>query len=240
VTRASDAYLAALDDRFSRARDRERAPAMAAYMRDQFPFLGLPKPVRTPLERDVYATAGGASLSERDLADLALTCWARDEREYQYAACDVLDRRVKVLGPGFLPTAEQLITTKSWWDTVDALAGHVVGSIVRADLSQRALMDRWLVDPDIWLARTAILHQLSWKGDTDPGWLFDACLTRAGDTEFFIRKAIGWALRSYSYVDAAAVEAFVTAHADELAGLSRREAMKAIERARSRTRSTRG
>jgi len=235
VTRASDAYLVALDDRFSGARDPGRAPAMAAYMRDQFPFLGIPKPARTPLERDAFVAAGGNAFDEKDLADLALACWSRDEREYQYAACDVLRRRVQVLGAGFLPTAEQLITTKSWWDTVDDLASHVVGSIVRADRSQRALMDRWLVATDIWLARTAILHQLAWKDGTDAAWLFDACTARAGDREFFIRKAIGWALRSYSYVDAAAVEVFVTAHAGELSGLSRREAMKAIERARSRS-----
>ena len=96
-------------------------------------------------------------------------------------------------------------------------------------------MDRWLVDDDIWLARTAILHQLDWKADTDADWLFAACIRRAGDTEFFIRKAIGWALRSYSYVDPVAVERFVTDHADELSGLSRREALKAIERTRRRS-----
>jgi 3-methyladenine DNA glycosylase AlkD len=238
VTSASDAYLEALDARFISARDPERAPAMAAYMRDQFPFLGLPTPARAPLEREAFVAAGGKALDERDLADLALACWERDEREYQYAACGVLGRRVKALGGGFLATAEQLITTKSWWDTIDDLAGHVVGPIVLSDRSQRSVMDRWLADDDIWLARTAILHQLPCKADTDARWLFDACLARAADTEFFIRKAIGWALRSYSYVDAMAVEQFVTEHADELSGLSRREAMKAIDRDRRRGVST--
>ena len=128
-----------------------------------------------------------------------------------------------------------MITTKSWWDTVDELADHVVGAIVHAHPSQRAVMDRWLVDDDFWLARTAILHQLDWKDDTDADWLFAACVRRAGDKEFFIRKAIGWALRSYSYVDPVAVERFVTDHAGELSGLSRREGLKAIERIRRRS-----
>jgi 3-methyladenine DNA glycosylase AlkD len=105
---------------------------------------------------------------------------------------------------------------------------------VRAHPSERAVMDRWLVDDNIWLARTAIIHQLDWKADTDADWLFAACLRRAGDREFFIRKAIGWALRSYSYVDPTAVETFVTTHAVQLSGLSRREGLKAIERNRRR------
>jgi len=211
---------------------------MAAYMRDQFSFVGIATPMRVALQRDVVARFG--PLGPDDLTAFASACWARDEREYQYAACWVLRRRVGVLDRQFLRTAQHLITTKSWWDTVDELAAHVVGPIVRADRSQRAVMDRWLADDDIWLARTAILHQLSWKDDTDADWLFDACLRRAADSEFFIRKAIGWALRSFSYVDPAAVEQFVGAHTDELSGLSQREAMKAIARTRHRHRSAEG
>jgi 3-methyladenine DNA glycosylase AlkD len=84
------------------------------------------------------------------------------------------------------------------------------------------------------LARTSILHQLGWKADTDTDVLFEACLVRAADTEFFIRKAIGWALRSYSYVDPAAAERFVAEHDGELSGLSKREALKAVNRRRAR------
>jgi 3-methyladenine DNA glycosylase AlkD len=93
-------------------------------------------------------------------------------------------------------------------------------------------MGEWLVSDDLWLARTSILHQERWKADTDADILFGACLARAADPEFFLRKAIGWALRSYSYVDPTAVEQFVRDHDAELSGLSKREAMKAIERGR--------
>jgi 3-methyladenine DNA glycosylase AlkD len=234
MTAASDRLLAAISERFEAARDPGQAVRMAAYMRDQFPFYGIPNPTRVTLEREAIAEAGAGELGARDLKAFALASWRRDEREHQYAAAKLLRRQSKVLEPDFLSTAQRLITTKSWWDTVDELADHVVGAIVRAHPSERNVMDRWLVDDDIWLARTAILHQLDWKADTDPDWLFAACLRRAGDTEFFIRKAIGWALRSYSYVDPAAVESFVTSHAAALSGLSRREAMKAIERTRRR------
>jgi 3-methyladenine DNA glycosylase AlkD len=133
-----------------------------------------------------------------------------------------------------VPTAERCITTRSWWDTVDGLAQLVVGHLVHEHRELASLMAEWLVSENLWLARTAILHQERWGADTDPAWLFAACLRRASDTEFFLRKAIGWALRSYSYVDPGAVEQFVHDHATELSGLSRREALKAIERERRR------
>ena len=100
---------------------------------------------------------------------------------------------------------EELITTKSWWDTVDALASRTVGALVLADPALRKTMDRWIRSDDIWIARTAILHQLFYKEATDTSRLFDYCLLRAGDNEFFIRKAIGWALREYSKTDEVAV-----------------------------------
>ena len=164
--------------------------------------------------------------------ELTDAAWARDEREYQYVACWLLKRRARSLTSATLPAAQRWITTKSWWDTVDGLAQHVVGTLVRRDRSLDPTMAAWLVDDNIWLARTAILHQERWGVDTEPEWLFHACVTRAGDTEFFLRKAIGWALRSYSYVDPDAVERFVRDHDAELSGLSKREALKAIERTR--------
>jgi 3-methyladenine DNA glycosylase AlkD len=230
LTATSDDVIAALVERFEAVRDAERAAAMAAYMRDQFAFIGIASPARVALTREVDDAIG--PLDEHDLIDLARRAWTLDEREYQYAACWFAARHRKVLTPDFLPTAEVLVSTRPWWDTVDELAKHVVGPIVHAAPGTRTWMDRWLVGDDIWLARTAILHQERWKADTDAEWLFAACLTRAADTEFFIRKAIGWALRSYSYVDPGAVERFVEQHHDDLSGLSRREALRAIERSR--------
>ena len=232
MTAWSDEYLSRLTRVLEGAADPVRAADMAAYMRGQFAFLGIATPERQALAR--RALDGLGAPSQADLVHVADACWSREEREYQYVACGLLRRRNRVLTASFMPTAERCITTRSWWDTVDALAQHVVGTIVRADRSLDPVMARWLMSDDLWLARTAILHQERWGADTEPEWLFHACLARAADREFFLRKAIGWALRSYSYVDPDAVERFVHDHEGELSGLTRREALKAIERNRGR------
>ena len=108
-----------------------------------------------------------------------------------------------------------------------------MGRIVLANRGATDVMDRWIEHDDIWIARTAILHQNRWKNETDEDRLFRYCERRAGDTEFFVRKAIGWALREYSKTDASAVRAFVALHDSELSGLSKREALKWLERNQS-------
>jgi 3-methyladenine DNA glycosylase AlkD len=212
---------------FHAAAGPENAAAMAKYMRGQFPFLGIKSPARRVLQREILAAAGRPS-SEHDLAELAGHLWELPEREFQYAACDILSRYGKLLGPGFLAAARTLITTKSWWDTVDALAADVVGGIVLRNPGCAATIDRWVESESLWLRRTALIHQLRYKERTDTGRLFGYCLARAGETDFFIRKAIGWALRQYSWTDPAEVAAFVAAHESELSGLSKREALLAI------------
>jgi 3-methyladenine DNA glycosylase AlkD len=192
---------------------------MAAYMKERFAFLGIPSPGRRAAQKE--ALGDWKAPSADDLAAFAGGCWARDERELQYAACDTLVRHVNRLGPDALALAEDLITTKPWWDTVDILASRVVGPH-----AERPVIERWLDSGDLWLERTAILHQLGYGEETDVDFLFRACLTHARSSEFFLRKAIGWALRQYARTDPDAVRAFVTDHADELSGLSRREALK--------------
>ena len=206
--------------------DSARAVAMAAYMKDKFPFFGIATPRRRALEREVRSKG---SLDEATVLALANGCWARSEREFQYFACDELRRYAKQLSPDALPAVEALITTKSWWDTVDALT-YNVDDLVHRHPELRAVMDRWLVGDDMWLTRVAILHQMRRKEATDADWLFAACRARAHENEFFIRKAIGWALREYSKTDAAAVTQFVAEHADVLSGLSQREALKWLSR----------
>jgi 3-methyladenine DNA glycosylase AlkD len=151
------------------------------------------------------------------------------EREAQYVACDVV-RRWEELAT--VELCEELIVTRSWWDTVDAVV-PVVGELVRRDPALVAVMDRWVADPDRWRARTAILHQLRYKDDTDVDRLFRYCTERAADPEFFIRKAIGWALRQYAWTDPGAVRAYVDGH-PELSGLSRREALLNLDGGRRR------
>jgi 3-methyladenine DNA glycosylase AlkD len=200
VTVLSDEIVGRVHDRLEPARDPERAAPMAAYMRNHFAFLGISTPERVQLTRE--AVAGLPRPDEADLVDLTRTLWGCAEREYQYVALWLLQRDQKVLTPAFVPTAEYAITTKSWWDTVDALAQHIVGGIVHRHRELEPLMAEWLVSDDLWLARTSILHQGRWGADVDPD----------------------------------AVEQFVTDHDHELSGLSKREAMKVIERARRRAR----
>ena len=231
-TALADEVVARWQAAFEPAADPERAGPMTAYMKGHFPFLGLTTPQRRALAQS--AVAGLPAPGEPDVAAVAIAAWALDPREYQYAAGDYTVRWVRRCSPDFLPVAERLISTKSWWDTVDLLAANVVGPLVAATPALRSEMDRWLVSDDLWLARSAILHQLKWKADTDAEWLFAACLTRAADTDFFLRKAIGWALREYTKTDAAAVRRFVADHDAELSGLSKREALKWLDRRAAR------
>jgi 3-methyladenine DNA glycosylase AlkD len=223
VTALAETVLDRLVAEYGAAADPERAAPMAAYLRDQFPFLGISATPRRALSRRVLA--GLAKPAEADLAATALGCWRLPEREYQHFACDWLVRHARVPGPGFLPTLRTLVTTRSWWDTVDPLAG-VAGAIVARHPAARSTMAEWLAGDDLWLTRVALLHQLNYRADTDAGWLFAACAARADHRDFFIRKAIGWALRQYARTDPAAVRDFVAAHRDRLSGLSVREALK--------------
>jgi 3-methyladenine DNA glycosylase AlkD len=206
------------------ARDPDRAVEMRRYMRDQFPFLGVHAPERRRLVR---AAMAGVARPDREAAlSAAGRLWEQPQREYQYAAVDLLTRWVGALDPSVLPALAGLITAKAWWDTVDPLASRVVGGVVRAHPEAAAVMDGWAGDDDLWLARAAILHQLRFGVATDADRLFAMCASRAGDADLFMRKAIGWALRQYARTDPDAVRAFVAAHAVELSPLSTREALK--------------
>lgn len=224
MTRFSATFLDRMTASLEEHRDPARAAEMTAYVRGQFAFIGIGSPAREALIR--AAAEGMGTPSERDLRDLARACWKRRERDYQYAACKMLRRHVASLGPTFIGVAEHLITTKSWWDTVDELASHVVGPLTARHPDLGKTMDEWIASDDIWLARTAILHQMRYKTDTDERKLFAYCLRRASDAEFFIRKAIGWSLREYAKTNPGAVKRFVRENQDVLSGLSKREALK--------------
>lgn len=204
-------------------RDPVRAEGMSAYMRGQFAFLGIPTGERRALHK--VALAAMPAPSETDLAGLSRALYALAAREYQYVAVDHLVRHVAVCGSGFLALARELVTTKSWWDTVDGLAAQVVGPLVMRYPELVSEMDGWVEDSNLWVARTAILHQLKYKDRTDEARLFRFCERRAADREFFIRKAIGWALREYSKTNPSAVQAFIARNDARLSGLSKREGM---------------
>ena len=219
--------MAALRRRLAGVAEVERAGPMAAYMRDRFPFLGVTSKERKVAIRPTLAAAKAATPDE--LMAFAAACWNEPEREFAYVACDVLRRHAQRLEPAQLDDVLLLITSRSWWDTVDALAARTVGPMVGAHPHLVEVMDEWIDDDSLWLARTAILHQLFFRERTDVRRLFAYAEARSADTEFFIRKAIGWSLRQYARVDPGAVRQFVSLHEGELSGLTRREALKHLD-----------
>ncbi|MGV9574089.1 DNA alkylation repair protein [Streptomyces nigra] len=222
----ADTVIERLTAVYGAAADPERAAAMRAYMKDVAPFLGIPSPERRALSRSVLQ--GTPRPDECDCTAVALRCWRLPEREYQYFAVDLLRRHVRRLSSGFLPVARHLVTTVPWWDTVDALAAHVVGGLVAADPALTADMDAWIEDDDLWVVRTALLHQLRYGERTDAGRLFAYCLRQSGHPDFFVRKAIGWCLREYAKTDPDAVRDFLAREGGRFAPLSVREALKNI------------
>lgn len=218
--------VSAVAAEYARHADAERAAQMRAYMRDRFPFFGIPAPLRRSLDRAVVQRSPGRP-THHYLVGVARACWAAEERELQYFAVDQLRRHRRRLEPAFLDVARELVTTRAWWDTVDALAAGVVGPLVRTH-GLHEQMDVWIRDDDVWVARTALLHQLGAKGDTDVDRLLAHCLLRAEDEDVAIRKAIGWALRDLARTDPETVRRFVAANAGRLSALSRREALKHV------------
>jgi 3-methyladenine DNA glycosylase AlkD len=206
------------------AADPDRSPTMAAYMKHHFEYLGVTSPERRQIQKPFVAAGKGATSSE--LLDTAEVLWAEPQREFQYVGVDLLRRWVRSLVPSDLHRIEGLIRSKSWWDTVDGLAPSVVGPMVTAHPDLVCVMDEWIGDDDFWIARSAILHQLKFRERTDTDRLFGYVDRRCGDSEFFIRKACGWALREYAKTDPDAVVGFVHDRGDRLSGLTRREALK--------------
>lgn len=203
------------------------AEPMARYMKDQFTFLGVKAPARRSAARPIVTELRGADAET--LFGFAAACWRR-EREFQYVGCDVLAANHASFDAGHVGSVAELVQSRSWWDTVDALAPNVLGKIALGHRPAWSMIDAWIDGDDMWLARSSILQQLKYGADTDQDVLFDRCLRRADDPDFFIRKAIGWALRQHARQAPDDVQRFVRDHVDVLAPLSVREATKHLAR----------
>ena len=155
--------------------------------------------------------------------------WAKPEREYQYFATELVERYEKKFQEDIIDLFEYMITHKSWWDTVDRISKNLVGSyFIKFPNKRDQYLKLWLDSNNIWLQRTCILFQLAYKENTDYKLLFDIITELKGIDEFFIQKAIGWALREYSKVDVERVKDFIENH--ELSPLSKREGLKYINK----------
>jgi 3-methyladenine DNA glycosylase AlkD len=210
------------------AGDAERAQGMQAYMKTTMPFWGVPHPVMRKLARELFKRHPVTTRAE--WLGVAEDLWRQAEhREEWYAAIEWTGLPVANAWQraNLLPLYEEMIVTSAWWDTVDELAVHRVGPLLRYEPTvMRPTLLRWSKDENIWRRRTAILSQLDFKEDTDLKLLFATIEPSLERKEFWLRKAIGWALRHQARVHPKQMLAYVRANRQSLSGLSRREALK--------------
>ena len=224
--------MRALREALAGAADTAKSTPMQRYMKSAMPFLGVPTPVMRRLARTVF---GAYPLTDAATWQAtALTLWREAaHREERYAAIELtgLRRYAPFQTLAALPMYQEMIVSGAWWDYVDALAIHRIGGLLRRHPEEvRSVLLAWRTDADLWLRRTAILSQVSFKQETDVALLYACIEPNLMDREFFIRKAIGWALRSYAWVDPEEVVRFVAEHERVISPLSRREALKNVGR----------
>lgn len=220
----SKAILADIRTVFEDAAVLDDSVLMASYMKGITPFLGLRNPLRRALQKKNLAQYKGLPFAEVEV--LIRLLWKQPEREFHYLALDWLWIYRKSFVPKIIDLIEDLIITKSWWDTVDTISAKILGYWAQAfPDTARPIIKHYIQSSNFWLSRAAMIHQLSYKEKTDVQLLSDAITPHLLSKEFFLRKAIGWALRQYARTDAVWVENFVNTH-PEMSGLSKREALK--------------
>ena len=189
--------------------DPRKAVTMAAYMKTSMPFYGVSTPAREEIYRELKKRF--AIGSRKDYARAVLGLWKLPHREEKYLAIRVARTWRDFIVPESMPLYRRLIEEGAWWDFVDEVASHLVGTVLLHNRKEIApMMDRWIEDADMWIRRTAIISQLTHKDKTDHLRLFRYSIAQAAEKEFFIRKAIGWALRQYAYSAPERVRDFIT------------------------------
>ncbi|MEH7884511.1 DNA alkylation repair protein [Bacillus sp. JJ1609] len=207
-------------------RNEEEAVRLSKYMRNQFEFFGLRAPLSRGLVKEYIAKNG---LPDQDvLVDTIKALWSFEEREMQIAGLYIMDKMIKNIRSSDLGLIEFMITTKSWWDSVDHIARHHAGKYFSLYPEKLGTIDTWLESGNFWLIRSAILFQLGYKDKTNEELLSSIIERSLGSKEFFINKAIGWALREYGKTNPAFTINFVNSHT--LSPLSKREALKLLQK----------
>ena len=200
---------------------------MQAYMKTDMPFYGVQKSGRVDILRGLVGEFAPVTRAEYEAVVLGL--WHLPHREEKYLAIGYARHFDVFVVPESIPLYRRLIVEGAWWDFVDEVATKMIRFLVVEDPADTwPIVDGWIDDEDMWLRRSAILCQVGAKEQTDADRLFSFCARRAFEEEFFIRKAIGWALREHAKVDPVAVARFVGLHREELSRLSYREATKHI------------
>ena len=218
-------YLLAITQAFRKQAHAETAAGMKAYMLYQFDFFGIKTPERRSLCKQHYNTYPVKNLKE--LESIVRECFLLPKREYQYFAIELFSFHKKLWQASSIRMIEFCLTHKSWWDSVDHIASEWLGSYFKQFPEKiAAVTGKWNRSDNIWLQRSSIMFQKSYKKDTDTVLLASYILHCKDSDDFFIRKAIGWALREYSKTNPGWVKKFVQQQA--LSPLSKREALKRI------------
>lgn len=211
---------------YKAAGNKEKSLAMSKYMKGLFVFYGIPSPLRKEIQKKWFDTT--IKNGDVDLRNLIINLWEQKEREFHYAAIDLLIRQPK----NFIQSTdgellEILITTHSWWDSIDLIASYYFGNYYRKfPIEGAELIEKWRNSDNIWLNRSCLLCQLKYKQETDFELLKSLIVQFQGEKEFFIQKAIGWTLREYSKSNPKVVKTFI--ENINLQGLAKREGSKYI------------
>lgn len=201
------------------------AEPMAKYLRNKFDSFGINSPLRKEISKPFLIKSNLPD--SKDVAQIVNELWDQPQRELQYFAIELLKKYARTSTPDWINLYEQLIIKKSWWDSVDGLATWIVGAHFKKFPEQISYYTfRWMVSENMWLKRTSLIFQLKYKDQTDFELLKAFIIPLSSSKEFFIQKAIGWALRQYSRTDPQAVENFVANQ--PLSKLSYREALRLI------------
>ena len=226
MTYTSD-FVSALELQLSKYRNRRNAIGAQAYMKDIAPFIGVKTPERRATVKKIAMELKVPTSLE--LAKTARALWKLEEREYQYAANDLMGIHIDQADRKYLQEhVEFLITSKSWWDTVDGL-GTVAVSPLTEKFDCGRLIEKWNRSSNIWLIRAAIQHQRGRRFETDNRLILRYCHEHAESKEFFIVKAIGWALRDMAKISPREVRSFLREHPD-LGRVAVREAERGLGR----------
>lgn len=218
-------YLTPLIESFEQNADAVNAKGMKAYMLNQFDYYGLKTPLRRRLSKEYFKQSLPSFI---DVEEIVKDCWQHPNRELQYIGTEFLACYKKEWKKNTIQLMEYMITHKSWWDSVDHAATDLTGPYFKLFPEQiEKITGRWNRSSNIWLQRSSIMFQKSYKKETDKELLSKHILRLAASKEFFIQKAIGWALREYSKTNPGWVKQFVKQH--QLSSLSTREALKRIK-----------
>lgn len=218
-------YIEPLIDSFRRNTDPEKAPAMRKYMKGRFDYFGIKAPLRKELTKKFISEFGVPCFE--GIKPVVLDLFEQPQRELHYAAIELCGRTKRDWDEKSLGHFEKMVVTKSWWDSVDSIKSECIKPyFLRFNDSTWEITGRWIESGNIWLQRLSIIFQLGFKKKTDLKLLERNISALSDSKEFFVQKAIGWALRDYGHFDPEWVVGFVSKH--DLASLSRREALKKI------------